>query len=164
MEQSHIDLSDIRLDKGKRKLFRLSHTFKPAPHIPTSTPQSQAHIASPHIPSAIELQSAHNPHNAYSQAISHDFIQTTNTQNMPQNESSAVVKHDLSFKDLRNAFFIVFGILALALPKIFLSTQIYYASKEVARLQTQHDILSDENRRLKHRLEGFRYQFVIKKD
>lgn len=56
---------------------------------------------------------------------------------------------------------ILAGILFFSVPKIYLSSTIYYKSREIFNLQTQYDMLLDENKRLKHELEDLRYKFLI---
>lgn len=75
----------------------------------------------------------------------------------------AIGRNGLGLKELRNVFAMIFAICMLCVPKIYLSNTIYYLSKDIANLQTQYDILLDENRRLKHEIEALRYQFFILK-
>ena len=67
----------------------------------------------------------------------------------------------LGFKELRNAFILVLLVLLLCVPKVYLANTIYYLSKDIINLQTQYDILLDENKRLKHEVEDLRYKFLI---
>lgn len=67
----------------------------------------------------------------------------------------------LGIKELKIAGLILCGVLVACAPKIYLSNSIYYLSKDIAILQTQHDMLLDEKKRLKHDLESLRYQFII---
>ena len=67
----------------------------------------------------------------------------------------------LGFKELRNAFILVLLVLLLCVPKVYLANTIYYLSKDIINLQTQYDILLDENKRLKHEMEDLRYKFLI---
>lgn len=67
----------------------------------------------------------------------------------------------LGIRELKIALLILCVSLLVCVPKIFLSNSIYYLSKDIALLQTQHDMLLDENKRLKHDLESLRYKFII---
>ena len=76
-------------------------------------------------------------------------------------EEKEVKKPSLGFKELRNGLLIVLFVLFFCVPKIYLTHNIYYLSKDIINLQTQYDILLDENKRLKHELEGMRYEFLM---
>lgn len=69
----------------------------------------------------------------------------------------------LGVKEIRLAFIILFVILILFVPKIYLTSTIYYLSKEITSLQAQHNILLEENKHLKHDVEDLRYEFLILK-
>lgn len=44
-----------------------------------------------------------------------------------------------------------------AVPKIYLSSTIYYLSRDINKLQTQSDLLHEENRRLQYEKEALLY-------
>nr|WP_317404402.1 hypothetical protein [uncultured Helicobacter sp.] len=67
----------------------------------------------------------------------------------------------LGKRELKIAGIILCAVLVACVPKIYLANSIYYLSKDIALLQTQHDMLLDENKRLKHDLESLRYKFII---
>lgn len=67
----------------------------------------------------------------------------------------------LGAKEMRISFAILFAILLLFVPKIYLASTIYYLSKEITSLQAQHDMLLEENKHLKHDVEDLRYEFLI---
>ncbi len=67
----------------------------------------------------------------------------------------------LGWYELKVAGYIMLFVLIISVPKIYLSSNIYYLSKEIANLQTQYAMLIDENRRLKHDVESLRYKFLI---
>lgn len=67
----------------------------------------------------------------------------------------------LGAKEIRISFVILFAILLLFVPKIYLASTIYYLSKEITSLQAQHDMLLEENKHLKHDVEDLRYEFLI---
>ncbi|TLD96762.1 hypothetical protein LS71_003930 [Helicobacter jaachi] len=68
----------------------------------------------------------------------------------------------LGLRELKIASLILLLVLFLCMPKIYLTSNIYYLSKDIASLQTQYDMLNDENKRLKHDIEQLRYEFLIK--
>ena len=82
-------------------------------------------------------------------------------ENLPNKEVDVKETKSLGFKELKIAMFIFLALLFLCVPKIYLSNTIYYLSKDIVSLQTQHDILLDENKRLKHEIETLRYRFLI---
>ncbi len=63
-------------------------------------------------------------------------------------------------------FFIVFMLcmafaLALLFPKIYLQSQIYYKSRDIATLKQEHNALKEENRIIKMRVESIRFKNQI---
>ena len=62
---------------------------------------------------------------------------------------------------LRMGFVILGAILLLAVPKVYLTSSIYYMSKEISALQTQYDMLHEQNKQLKHNVEDLRYKYMI---
>jgi cell division protein FtsL len=63
-------------------------------------------------------------------------------------------------------FFIVFMlwvaiVLALLFPKIYLQSQIYYKSRDIATLKQEHNTLTEENRIIKGRVEAIRFKNQI---
>ena len=77
------------------------------------------------------------------------------------NSSTQNKVNGLGLKELKNAGLIILCVLLLCVPKIYLANTIYYLSKDINTLQTQHDTLLDENKRLKHEVESLRYKFLI---
>lgn len=67
----------------------------------------------------------------------------------------------LSLTQLRVGLLILGAIVLLFVPKIYLSSSIYYLSKELGSLQTQHDMLYEQNKTLKHNVEDLRYKYMI---
>lgn len=60
---------------------------------------------------------------------------------------------------------LMLALMALSLivfvPKIYLRNNIYFTSKNIAKLQIQHDTLVEENRRLKQQLEDVKFKYLI---
>lgn len=62
---------------------------------------------------------------------------------------------------LRNVFIGVFLILAIVFPKIFITTQIYFKSREISTLTHEHDALMEENRLINAKVEALKYKNQI---
>jgi cell division protein FtsL len=63
-------------------------------------------------------------------------------------------------------FFIVFMlcvaiVLAVLFPKIYLQSQIYYKSRDIATLKREHNALKEENRIIKGKVESIRFKNQI---
>lgn len=56
--------------------------------------------------------------------------------------------------------FVVF-IVMFAFPKIYLNQQIYYKSRDIAKLQTEYETLKEENKRIKASVESIRFKNQI---
>ncbi len=69
------------------------------------------------------------------------------------------------FLNARSSFFIIllimFIILILFIPKIFLRNNIYYISKDINKLHNQHISLKEENKFLAQQLEKMKYKNQI---
>ncbi len=69
-------------------------------------------------------------------------------------------------KGMGARFFIIFMlwiaiVLSLLFPKIYLQSQIYYKSRDIAMLKQEHDALTEENRIIKSRVEAIRFKNQI---
>ncbi len=51
--------------------------------------------------------------------------------------------------------------LAAVFPKIYLQNQIYYKSREIAKLKREYDALKEENRLIKAEVESIRFKNQI---
>jgi hypothetical protein len=67
-------------------------------------------------------------------------------------------KKSIKGYDLFLIFFIFFIVLAFIFPKIYISNQIYYKSREVNRLLDYYEILKEENRLLRQKIEYQKYK------
>lgn len=60
---------------------------------------------------------------------------------------------------------LMLGLLVLSMivfvPKIYLRNNIYFSSKNIAKLQIQHDTLIEENRHLKRQLEDVKFHYLV---
>lgn len=65
---------------------------------------------------------------------------------------------DISFKTLLLAFSCVFLALLILLPKVYISNQIYYNSKDINKMYHKYTALKEERAHLKRELERLRYQ------
>ena len=68
---------------------------------------------------------------------------------------------NISFKNLVYVFVAIFFVLALLLPKIYISNQIYYVSKEINAKYHKFTALQEEQAHLKRELELIRYQVNV---
>ena len=68
-------------------------------------------------------------------------------------------RFDLSY--LIITFLVVVIVLLLVFPKIYLSNQIYYKSRNINKLLDNYQILKEENRLLQQKLEKQRYNNLI---
>jgi len=71
---------------------------------------------------------------------------------------------DISFKTLLIAYFCVFLVLLVVLPKIYISNQIYYSSKKINKMYHKFTALQEENLYLEKELEKLRYQTLTIED
>lgn len=62
---------------------------------------------------------------------------------------------------LRNVFVSVFLVLMVVFPKIFITTQIYFKSREISTLSHEHDALMEENRLIRAKVESMQYKNQI---
>lgn len=69
---------------------------------------------------------------------------------------------NLNGKDLLKALWIFLGFIAVFAPKIYLSSQIYYLSRDIAKSQHHLELLEEENRTLKQDLEDFKFQQIFR--
>ena len=65
---------------------------------------------------------------------------------------------DISFKTLLLVFSCVFLALLILLPKVYISNQIYYNSKDINKMYHKYTALKEERAHLKRELERLRYQ------
>ncbi|MFL1706224.1 MULTISPECIES: hypothetical protein [unclassified Campylobacter] len=70
-------------------------------------------------------------------------------------------EENLSFKTLLTVYLAIAVALALFLPKIYITNQIYYLSRDIADLSGKRDVLFEENRELSLKLEKMRYKNQI---
>lgn len=68
---------------------------------------------------------------------------------------------DLSFASLLIAYLLVFVILLATAPKIYIANEIYYTSRGIFKLRGELNVLLEENKELKSKLEHIRYKNQI---
>ena len=66
----------------------------------------------------------------------------------------------LSISALIYAFVFLLAGLFICVPKIYLSSTIYYLSRDINKLQTQSDLLKEENKRRSNEREILRYNYL----
>lgn len=90
-------------------------------------------------------------------------------QTLSQEEKDALllcnVSHDkINGKDLIWALVIFLVIFLITAPKIYFSGQIYYLSRDIAKIDSHLELLQEENKKLKQELEDFRFQQILRMD
>ncbi len=73
-------------------------------------------------------------------------------------------EENLSFKTLLWTYFALFVALLVLLPKVYISNQIYYSSKEISKMYHKYTALKEERAYLKREIEKLRYQTFIVED
>ncbi len=68
---------------------------------------------------------------------------------------------NITFKNLIYTYVVIFLVLLVVLPKIYISNQIYYTSREINSLYHKYTALKEENEALKRKLDGIRYQINV---
>ncbi|PAF42867.1 hypothetical protein [Helicobacter sp. 11S02596-1] len=67
----------------------------------------------------------------------------------------------LGVNALFGAYMVLIFSLVILLPKIYLASNIYYVSRDIAKLQTQENLLKEENHRLERELEDVRFKYLM---
>ena len=67
----------------------------------------------------------------------------------------------LNFMFLLYVFLILMLVSIFAFPKIYIQQQIYFKSREIARLQAEYDTLKEENRLISASVEKIRFKNQI---
>ena len=70
-------------------------------------------------------------------------------------------EYNLSFKMLLMAYLALLIALAIFLPKIYITNQIYYISRDITDLSGKRDALLEEKRELRLRVEQMNYKNQI---
>ncbi|MDL0089127.1 hypothetical protein [Campylobacter gastrosuis] len=70
-------------------------------------------------------------------------------------------EQNLGFKTLMIAYLSLLIALCLFLPKIYIANQIYHISRDISEISTKRDVLLEENRALRIRLENIKYKYQI---
>ena len=68
---------------------------------------------------------------------------------------------NISFKNLLTVFLAIFLVLLLLLPKIYISNQIYYTSKNINTMYHTYTALQEEHAHLQRELELIHYQVEV---
>ncbi|MDD2653452.1 MAG: hypothetical protein PHX44_10445 [Sulfurimonas sp.] len=66
--------------------------------------------------------------------------------------------------DLNYFFYVVlsvFFVIALLFPKIYIQQQIYFTSRDIAKLKGEYDTLKEENRLIQSSVESIRFKNQI---
>jgi len=65
---------------------------------------------------------------------------------------------NLNTKLLFGVFLVLFSVLVVILPKIYLKNEIYYNSRDISKLYNEYNILKEENTMLKRKLEYIKFK------
>ncbi len=65
---------------------------------------------------------------------------------------------NLNIKLLFSVFLVLFSVLFIILPKIYLKNEIYYNSRDISKLYNEYNILKEENIMLKRKLEYIKFK------
>ena len=65
---------------------------------------------------------------------------------------------EIPFKMVSFVFLLMFFVLALFVPKIYIRNNIYFTSRNIIQLQAQLDSLNEENRHIKKQLEDIKFK------
>lgn len=137
---------------------------------PNSASRSPSKRTNPTSRSSNETHKANSPSFSATQVQQSPQIQPNDTK-----EDSIKVKntllqgHSHATQDEKNlgknqllfaALCIAFAVLVFV-PKIYITSNIYYLSRDIASLRTQESVLSEENKELNKKLENMRFQNQI---
>mgnify|MGYP000576299173 CR=1 FL=1 len=67
-------------------------------------------------------------------------------------------ERNLSFRTLVTAYLVMLIACAIFLPKIYIKNEIYYTSRDMSKLYGQYELLIEENRALKLKIESIRFK------
>lgn len=68
---------------------------------------------------------------------------------------------NLNFRTLVMVYLAMLVALVIFLPKIYIANNIYYLSRDVSEISGKRDVLLEENRALRSKLENLRYKNQI---
>jgi cell division protein FtsL len=70
-------------------------------------------------------------------------------------------KKRLDFNYFLTVFLMLILVAMFAFPKIYITEQIYYKSREIAKLKIEYETLKEENRRISASVESIKYKNQI---
>jgi len=70
-------------------------------------------------------------------------------------------KKKLDFEYFAYVFLMMSFFLMLAFPKVYLSEQIYFKSRDIAKLQGEYDVLKEENKLIQASVEEIKFKNQI---
>lgn len=68
---------------------------------------------------------------------------------------------EIPFKMVGFVFLLMFFVLVLFVPKIYIRNNIYFTSRNIIQLQAQLDSLNEENKHIKKQLEDIKFKNLI---
>ncbi len=137
---------------------------------PNSASRSPSKRTNPTSRSSNETHKANSPSFSATQAqqspqiqpndIKEDSIKVKNTLLQGHSHATQDEKNLGKNQLLFAALCIAFAVLVFV-PKIYITSNIYYLSRDIASLRTQESVLSEENKELNKKLENMRFQNQI---
>ena len=76
-------------------------------------------------------------------------------------ERYEIASKQIGLRELIIAFLILIIALLILMPKIYLANEIYFTSRKINKLLDEYEILKEENRILKQRLEQERFKTQV---
>ncbi|SFV75666.1 hypothetical protein MNB_SM-3-1101 [hydrothermal vent metagenome] len=64
----------------------------------------------------------------------------------------------LDFNYFAFIFLLVIFVALLAFPKIYIQQEIYFTSREIAKLKSEHDILKEEHKTISRKIEAIKFK------
>ena len=153
--KSNIEYADFPNSSAKSSVDLSLSAFDSAlaPH-PINTRVNAPHRIKPNQPSKISVREI---------TTSEQSIQ----MRIDPHERDEIFALELEQKDEGlNVRYLIYAYIGLSLfllvcmPKVWLSSTIYYTSRDINKLQTQRDLLQEENKRLQNEREKLRYQYL----
>ena len=153
--ESNIEYADFPNSSAKSSVDLSLSAFDSAlaPH-PINTRVNAPHRIKPNQPSKISVREI---------TTSEQSIQ----MRIDPHERDEIFALELEQKDEGlNVRYLIYAYIGLSLfllvcmPKVWLSSTIYYTSRDINKLQTQRDLLQEENKRLQNEREKLRYQYL----
>ncbi|TKX31946.1 hypothetical protein [Campylobacter estrildidarum] len=153
-KNNHDDKNDLKyLDKKNIKIDNKN----------SKTPQVDIKQSLENLQKKVTIKQNNTPKPISNQPKTYYNEDTQKAKNTLLEGFSDATKEDrnLNFNHLLFATLFVSFVLFLFAPQIYIRNQIYYLSREIATLKTEENVLNEENKDLKRRLENMRFRNQI---